>query len=227
MTDHLKKGTDHGNQGESIPSCFFCLFGISSHRLRFPFSPSCFTVGPCDVPTLLTLAYCCLRGFRADVKRMPIGDSGYWGSLIGSRATVGRSPGHLDRVSPDPIAPTGEQLQESSKRTEFQSSLWDGRGHIPSTCLIYSLGTNGSQPTAPWLKTGDAPRLQPRTPSDHHGCGLRHNLLDSSQGFCPSAPELPKKRLETHSYNTERAPELTSRRQGPQSLLPSCIFPLG
>ena len=73
--------------------------------------------------------------------------------------------------------------------------------------------------------TGDAPLLQPRTHSDHNGRGLHHNHLASSQGFCHRAFERLYKRLDTHSFDTDQAPEVMLIRLGPRSFLLSYLFP--
>ena len=73
------------------------------------------------------------------------------------------------------------------------------RGHVEtagSTVLLPVLslpsGLIISQPTAPRPKSGDDPRLRPRTPSNHYGHSIHHGRLASRQGFsspCPGAPE--------------------------------------
>ena len=47
------------------------------------------------------------------------------------RDAVGNSPGHLDRVAPDPPAPNGERFHAGAWSTKHWSSKRDGQGTPP------------------------------------------------------------------------------------------------
>ena len=111
-TNPLKKGTDHGRHGGSTPSCF-CL------TVRFLLSPPLFLLLPfllhrwplrrhhtVNAGRFLSSGILGDRPLRTGRRRRGLGE------FFGARDAVGRSPDHLDRIAPDPPAPTGEWFNE-------------------------------------------------------------------------------------------------------------------